>query len=85
MFIGNLQTQTDVAALKYFEKLATKQKNPKLKLVGYAIALVDQFSGYVAYSKASTAVSSPAPTKAKPDDLKLQVKMIPILAEVGTP
>lgn len=85
MFIGNLQTQTDVAALKYFEKLAEKQKNPKLKLVGYAIALVDQFTGYVAYSKASTAVSSPTPVKAKPGDLKLQVKLIPILAEVGNP
>jgi hypothetical protein len=54
--IGNAQVQADLAALSYFEKLAIKNNNPKIKLIGYAFAIVDQTIGYVAYSKAAELV-----------------------------
>lgn len=54
MIVGNTQVQLDLMALQYFEKLAVKKNNPKIKLVGYAVALVDMFAGYYVYSKASS-------------------------------
>ena len=47
--VGNIQTKFDLEALKLFETAAAK--NPRLMLVGYAIALTDQLAGYFAYSK----------------------------------
>lgn len=49
--VGNAQTQLDIYSLAKFEQLALAKGNGKLRLVGYAIAVVDQFGGYVAYSK----------------------------------
>jgi hypothetical protein len=60
MFIGNAQVQMDLTALTFFEKLAKKHHNSKLKLIGYAFAIVDQAIGYVAYSKTASAIS-PSP------------------------
>jgi hypothetical protein len=54
MVIGNAQVQLDLATLRYFEELSVKNKNPKLKLVGYAITMVDQAVGYYGYSKAAS-------------------------------
>lgn len=49
--VGNTQVQLDLIALSYFEELAKKKNNPKLKLIGYAVTLVDMGVGYYAYSK----------------------------------
>lgn len=51
--IGNGQVQIDLLALNYFEKLGQKNNNPNLKLLGYAVVLVDQGIGYYTYSKIS--------------------------------
>lgn len=48
---GSLQTIFDTHMIHHFHEAAIKQKNPKLKLVGYAIAMIDQAVGYYAYSK----------------------------------
>jgi hypothetical protein len=50
---ANIETQIDVTALNGFEKMALKTDNPKLVLVGYAIALTDDAIGSYAYEKAS--------------------------------
>lgn len=74
--IGNAQVQIDLKALEYFEKMALKKNNPKLKLVGYAIALVDMGVGYVAYSKVTSAIEKKEEKTSEP-----QVMLVPILAE----
>lgn len=61
MLIGNTQVQADLKALNYFEKMAIKNKNPKLKLIGYAFVVIDQTIGYFTYSKASNKVESLQP------------------------
>ena len=48
---GSLQTIFDTHMIHHFHEAALKQKNPKLKLIGYAIAMVDQAAGYYTYSK----------------------------------
>jgi hypothetical protein len=53
ILVGNLQTQIDISSLRYFEGLALRKGNPKLKLLGYVVALVDQGLGYYGYAKAS--------------------------------
>lgn len=49
--VGNAQTQIDLAALNSFEKMAERTGNPKLKLLGYAAALIDDGIGYWGYEK----------------------------------
>jgi hypothetical protein len=49
MSVGNLQTQIDVVALQSFEKIATRTDNPKLKLIGYAIGLINDNVGNAVY------------------------------------
>jgi hypothetical protein len=51
--IGNAQVQLDVAAMDFFTRLSQKSGQPKLRLVGYAFAFVDQLAGYIAYGKLS--------------------------------
>jgi hypothetical protein len=70
-FIGNAQVQLDLKALEYFEKMAQKKGNPKIKLVGYVIALVDMGVGYVTYSKVTTKIDE----KNEP-----KVMLVPVLA-----
>jgi len=41
-YIGNAQVQLDLKALEKFEKMARFKNNPKIKLLGYAVVLVDQ-------------------------------------------
>jgi hypothetical protein len=73
MFVGNAQVQLDLKALEHFEKLAQKKNNPKIKLLGYAIALIDQGIGYFSYSKASEKIEK---------NIELpSMALIPILAE----
>jgi hypothetical protein len=64
VLIGNSQVQLDVASLAYFESLALKQQNPRLKLIGYGVSFLDMGVGYFTYSHAATALdnlSGPAP------------------------
>lgn len=80
--IGNSQVQLDLKALDYFEKMALKKGNPKIKLVGYAIALVDMGVGYFAYSKVTTKLDEhEAKKQADKEKNELQVMLVPILAE----
>ena len=51
MVVGNIETQLDLKALNYFETMAEKSANPKLKLLGYAAAFIDDGVGYWAYEK----------------------------------
>lgn len=91
MLVGNLQTQIDVTALRYFEGMAKRKANPRLKLLGYVVAFVDQAVGYFGYARASYAVetrtqasdkkrSSSQP--ASPNEAPMvspQLKLIPVL------
>lgn len=77
MIIGNAQVQMDLAALTFFEKLAQKKNNPKLRLLGYAFVMVDQAVGYFSYSKASDIV---AKSSDKPETQKV---LMPIMAEAN--
>jgi hypothetical protein len=74
--VGNLQTQVDFMALKYFDQLAVTKKNPKLRLLGYAVAMVDQFVGFTAYSKATDAVNE------KSSVSKPSLALVPVMAPV---
>ncbi len=74
--IGNAQVQIDLKALEYFEKMALKKNNPKLKLIGYAVALVDMGVGYVTYSKVTSALEKKEEVPSEP-----KVMLVPILAE----
>lgn len=76
--IGNAQVQIDLKALEYFEKMAQNKNNPKIKLVGYAIALVDMGVGYFTYSKATSMLENEKANESSKD-----VMLIPILAETN--
>lgn len=76
MVVGNTQVQLDLIALQYFEKLSVQKNNPKLKLIGYAVALVDMFAGYYVYSKATSYLEDRKNEQSEP-----QVKLVPILVE----
>ncbi len=69
--IGNGQVQLDLMALSYFEQLGNKMNNPNLKLLGYAVVLVDQGIGYYTYSKVSE--------KTDQVDDKLKKVLVPII------
>lgn len=71
--IGNAQVQLDLKTLETFEKMALKKNNPRLKLIGYAVVLVNQGTGYYLYSKAADKVKTPATENS--------VKLVPVLAE----
>jgi hypothetical protein len=71
--IGNTQVQVDLAALKHFEKKALKTGNPRLKLLGWAVVLVDQVAGFTGYSLATRYLSE------KQEDIDIQ--LVPVLAE----
>jgi hypothetical protein len=78
ILVGNFQTsQIDIPALDRYERAATQQGKPNLRLVGYAIAIADQTVGYFSYNKASEMVES---SKDDEKALKPDVKLIPILA-----
>lgn len=82
--IGNGQVQLDLKALEYFEKMAQKKGNPKIKLVGYAIALVDMAAGYVVYSKVTSKLDDMEEAKKKEKEksnTEPKVMLVPILAE----
>ncbi len=54
VLVGNAQTLFDITVLQYFGSLAIKNNNPKLKLVGYLITMVDQATGYYGYAKVTS-------------------------------
>jgi hypothetical protein len=58
VIIGNAQTQIDLGALRAAQAAATRLNNPRLRLLGYAVTIVDQGAGYYAYSEASQALES---------------------------
>ncbi len=68
MFVGASQVQLDLAALKFFEEMGVRRNNPRLKLLGYAVVVVDQGVGYYAYSQATQAIApaGPVPTRLVP-------------------
>jgi hypothetical protein len=85
--IGNLQTQLDITALRYANELSQHPHLQKLRLVGYAVAAVDQAAGYYSYAKVThlletqldarnSKVPSPIPM-AEPE-----MKLIPIYAPI---
>ena len=78
--IGNSQTQVDMAALQLFEKLSVRNANPRLRLLGYAVALVDQLAGYFVYSQVTQRYERAHPVPREKD--KPAIKLIPIMAEV---
>lgn len=80
--IGNGQVQLDLKALEYFEKMAVKKGNPKIKLVGYVIALVDMGVGYVAYSKVTSKLDEmDEQKKAEKEKNQPKIMLVPVLAE----
>lgn len=79
MVVGNAQVQLELKALEFFEKLALKKNNPKLKLLGYAVVFVDTSVGYVVYSK----VTSGLEKKEEPKKEEPKMMLVPILAEAA--
>lgn len=74
MVVDTAQVMIDLKALSYFEAMATKNKNPKLKLIGYAIVVVDTaigLTGYALLSKQLEEDETPAPT----------VQLVPVMVE----
>jgi hypothetical protein len=51
VIVGSTQTVIDLKAISYFEKLALKKGNPRLKLIGYAVVFVEQLVGSYYYAK----------------------------------
>lgn len=78
MIIGSTQVQIDVAALTYFEQLSKKKGNPKLKLLGYAVVLVDQGLGYFGYSKLTEHISEREEKRLA--EKAQEVKLVPVFA-----
>jgi hypothetical protein len=78
--IGNAQVQLDLKALSHFELAAKKTKNPKLKLIGWAIVLVDQTVGFLGYSHATQALQS-SKEDLKAEEVDPSVHLIPVIVE----
>ncbi len=78
MIIGNAQVQLDLASMEYFEKMSLKKNNPKLKLIGYGVVLVNTAVGYVVYSNVTSKEAAAPKT-----DEKQQIMLVPILAETN--
>jgi hypothetical protein len=79
--IGNAQVQIDLLTLEFFEKLSQKHKNPKLKLVGYAITMVDMGIGYYVYSKAATYLDKKKEEADAKKAAEQKTMLVPIFAE----
>lgn len=79
--IGNVQALADTSAIVYFQRLAEKTGNSKLRLLGYVIALVDQGVGYFGYAMVSRMVddiSTPTPVPPAQNSAP-QLKLIPVM------
>lgn len=80
--VGNLQTQFDVETLRVFKRASLR--NPKLRFVGMAITLVDQFVGYSGYASVTTWVEK-AQVKHRANladkGARPQLVMVPIYSE----
>lgn len=69
--VDSLQIMMDLHVLHKFQKMAIKARNPKLKLVGYAIVFVSQVVGYYGYAHA-TQYFDPK------DEKEGQVQLVPV-------
>lgn len=56
VIVGNAQTQIDMAALRSVENAVQRTGNPRLRLLGYMVVVVDQGAGYLGYSRAVSAL-----------------------------
>lgn len=72
--IDTSQMLLELKVLHSFQTMAIKAKNPKLKIVGYAVVLLSQVGGYYGYAKASKFVSQEEMNKGK-------VVFIPVIAQ----
>jgi hypothetical protein len=77
VIVGSTQTIIDIDALEYFENMAIRTSNSKLRLVGIAIGMADQYLGYIAYGKMTQKYQ--AQEKAKPE-----TRLFPIFAPQGS-
>lgn len=66
----------ELKALHHFQEKAVQTKNPRLKLVGYAIVFVSQVAGHWGYSKATKYVESSAELQSG------QVVLVPVTASL---
>lgn len=74
--IDTTSVMVELKALHHFQEKAIRTRNPRLKIVGYAIVFVSQVAGYWGYSEATKMIESKA-------DLKEgQVMMVPVTASV---
>jgi hypothetical protein len=71
--IGNAQIQIDLASLAYFERMAIKHNNPKIKILGYAVVLVDQTAGFAGYSELTSRMNQ--------NNQEMRLMLTPVLAE----
>ena len=82
--VGNSQVIFDNAMLHKFEMMASRQNNPKLKLIGYGIVFVDQAVGYLTYAEITRRFENWRRTTKTPDanflDSSVSVEFVPILA-----
>ncbi len=85
--VGNVQTQIDMRAMQYFEGLAERSVNPRLRFAGYALAVVSkQGAGYYGYAEVTHLLesrSNPAPTLVN-DFENPKVILVPIMTDEAT-
>lgn len=79
--IGAGQVLLDLKVLSKFEELAMKKGNPKLKLIGWAIVLVEQSTVAYFYSKSSSKVEKHIDEKKKPELKEEDISLMPIFVE----
>ena len=77
--IGNGQTLLDTAALGFSAHYAEKLKRPGLRLVGFAIAFVDQAIGYYSYAEKTKNFSA---GQKQPTQGEHPVRFVPIFAPI---
>jgi hypothetical protein len=84
--IGNLQTQIDVTALRYASELSQHPQYQKLRLVGYAVAAVDQGVGYYSYAKITHMLETRLDSRREPTPTPMmtapEMKLVPIYAPI---
>lgn len=72
--IDTTQMILELKVLHHFQTQAVKSKNPKLKIVGYAVVLVSQVAGYYGYAKATKFVNQEEMNQGK-------VLFVPVIAQ----
>lgn len=86
LVVGGSQVHLDLHLLRWANGLAEKTKKPKLKLVGYLLASIDQGVGYFAYNKTTGAIfEKPHSTSAPvvPNAPLPPAVIVPVMAPQG--